>query len=447
MTRELDVFVTRRLLTTDTDNSSVVVGVAHEAFLSAWPPLAQAIDDNASALRARRTVEQAATEWNDNGHPPARLWERGQLAATLADTGAHLQDHDVVTDRVDLSSTARAFLRASIRRDRLRRGRASTVLSVLLVLALVAAGFAVAQQRAAEQQRDVAVSRQVAGQALELRDTNPALAAQLSLAAYRLVPTTEARSSLLSTVATLYATRLTGHTSHVKGVAFSPDGHTLATGSDDKTVRLWDVSDPRQPHPLGTLTGHINAVNSVAFSPDGHTLATASLDTTARLSETNVDRVAARICRVTPAITKRSTSKVWQRHGGSRLRLRGRECGALLDQAARWRSCSSSTRRARLLTGCAAAARKARSRADLWRRRCGVGDRLPGSRGCMHRGSCQCSSAVARSTSSSARCRRADARSVSSATASLLRAPLESPARRSVCAVAAARCSVGCSSS
>lgn len=57
---ELDVFVARRLLTTDTDNSRVVIGVAHEAFLSAWPPLAQAIAENVSALRARRSVEHAA---------------------------------------------------------------------------------------------------------------------------------------------------------------------------------------------------------------------------------------------------------------------------------------------------------------------------------------------------------------------------------------------------
>ncbi|MDQ3765030.1 MAG: AAA family ATPase, partial [Actinomycetota bacterium] len=264
--QEADAFVTRRLVTTDTNNGSVVVGVAHEAFLSAWPPLAQAIRDNVSALRARRAVEQAATEWNGEGRPPSRLWERGQLAAAVADTGAHIQAHDLITDHVDLSPTARTFLRSSIRRDRLRRRRATTVLSVLLVLAVVAAGIAFTQQRAAEQQRNVAVSRQVAGQAMELRDTNPALAVQLGLAAYRLAPTTEARGSLLSTFAHPYTTRLTGHTNTVRSVAFSPDGHTLATASADTTARLWEISDPRQPSPLGTLTGHTNTVRSVAFS-------------------------------------------------------------------------------------------------------------------------------------------------------------------------------------
>ena len=74
---------------------------------------------------------------------------------------------------------------------------------------------------------------------------------------------------------------LTGHTGAVNSVAFAPDGHTLATGSGDKTVILWDVRDPTRPHRLGhPLTGHTGAVNAVAFAPDGHTLATASADKT-----------------------------------------------------------------------------------------------------------------------------------------------------------------------
>ena len=61
-------------------------------------------------------------------------------------------------------------------------------------------------------------------------------------------------------------------------MAFAPDGHTLATAAD-KTVLLWDVTDPTRPRRLGDpLTGHTDAVNAVAFAPDGHTLATASDD-------------------------------------------------------------------------------------------------------------------------------------------------------------------------
>src|SRR5437588_2103133 len=72
----------------------------------------------------------------------------------------------------------------------------------------------------------------------------------------------------------------TGHSNDVRAVAFSPDGKTLASGSFDMTIKLWDVTSGTQ---LRTLTGHSGTVDSVAFSPDGKTLASGSNDNTIKL--------------------------------------------------------------------------------------------------------------------------------------------------------------------
>jgi WD40 repeat protein/Flp pilus assembly protein TadD len=75
---------------------------------------------------------------------------------------------------------------------------------------------------------------------------------------------------------------LIGHTNHVYSVVFSPDGRILASGGDDNSIKLWELPSGRE---LRTLTGHTNHVYSVVFSPDGHTLASASYDNTIRLWE------------------------------------------------------------------------------------------------------------------------------------------------------------------
>jgi hypothetical protein len=73
---------------------------------------------------------------------------------------------------------------------------------------------------------------------------------------------------------------LRGHKHWVNAVAFSPDGKRIVTGSEDKTVKVWDAQGGQE---LLTLKGHTSVVFCVAFSRDGKRLVTGSYDKTAKV--------------------------------------------------------------------------------------------------------------------------------------------------------------------
>ena len=97
------------------------------------------------------------------------------------------------------------------------------------------------------------------------------------------------------------------HTGWTNVLAFSPDGKMLASGSTDKTVQLWNTTAGK---PLATLTGHFNSIIALAFSPDGSTLASASADGTVRFWDTeNGDLLTPRISGHTEYVKSAAFSK------------------------------------------------------------------------------------------------------------------------------------------
>ena len=73
---------------------------------------------------------------------------------------------------------------------------------------------------------------------------------------------------------------LEGHSRYVTSVSFSPDGTKITSGSADNTVKLWDVTSGEE---ILSLEGHSDRVSSVSFSPDGSKVASGSFDNTVKL--------------------------------------------------------------------------------------------------------------------------------------------------------------------
>ncbi|WP_461122830.1 nSTAND1 domain-containing NTPase [Saccharothrix stipae] len=269
-----------RLLTQD----ERVVEMTHEALLRCWPRLRTWIDDGRAALVVRQRLADAADAWRREGRPPDSLHRGPRLAAVRewvdpGDPDLPVSSREFLAASVEHEQAERAAVRRRTRRLRQFAG----ALAALVVLAATATVFAVRSEQDATRQRNEALARGAAAEATAIRAANPALAAQLGLAAYRVAAGPESRGSLLSTSANPYAARITGHRNFVFDVRFSPDGATLATASGDRTVRLWDARDPFRPVETAVLDGHEDNVLGTAFTPDGTLLLTCGADRTVRL--------------------------------------------------------------------------------------------------------------------------------------------------------------------
>ncbi|WP_053689840.1 hypothetical protein [Streptomyces sp. WM6372] len=305
-----------RLLTLDDGR----VELTHEALIRAWPRLRGWLTDDRERLRLHRRLTDAARAWEALGRDSGALYRGTRL--DLA--------RDLAATRPDgLTTGERAFLEASTAAEAAagntarRRARRLRTLVALLAALVVVAGAATTQAVRAEdevtRQRNDAVAQNLADSATDLANTEPGLAVQLSLTAYRLSPTAKTRDGLASTLMTatpahakevlalayrpdgrqlatasgdhtarlwrMHGTdspvaeaTLSGHGDDVRAVSYRPDGRTLATGSADGSVRLWDTADPSRPAVLASLTGQGGDVRSLAFSPDGRTLATSGTD-------------------------------------------------------------------------------------------------------------------------------------------------------------------------
>ncbi|UTM38207.1 WD40 repeat domain-containing protein [Rhodococcus sp. D-6] len=273
--RVLDHFVSARVLVVDAD----YVELIHDAVIDAWPRLKSWIQQDRAGAALRQQIEADASTWLGSGRNRELLYQRGRMDV-VSEQNPHLAMAGTPEGRrgpVALSPTAVAFLDASrrqIARETRTRRVGITAMALSTIIAFVMTGLAWDAKSRAETARSTAQFQQIVALSDSLRDKDSTISANLALVAAELQPDSPvAYSRLIASQAVPLAYTLSGHTGPVYGVVVSPDGATLASASDDGTVRLWAL-DGDEPSAVGEpLRLSSKYMASVSFSPDGRFLA------------------------------------------------------------------------------------------------------------------------------------------------------------------------------
>ncbi|MCF3622376.1 WD40 repeat domain-containing protein [Planktothrix agardhii] len=272
-----------RLVVTSQNSASIeTVEVVHEALIKNW-----------GQLREWMSADRDFRSWQERLRAAMQQWQEAKQ-----DDGALLRGAPLVVAESwlkkrsdELSLGEREFIQKSVilrerekQQEKRLRQWITFGLSAGFIGALSLAGFAGWQWRQAEITRSdvMAGSAKILfSQGKELDALMESLRAKLLVQRLKAEPSIELVGALQQAVSELRErNRLETHSSLVYSVSFSPDGKTLASGSGDNTIKLWDVTTGKEIH---TLQGHSSVVSSVSFSPDGKTLASGSDDNTIKL--------------------------------------------------------------------------------------------------------------------------------------------------------------------
>jgi len=282
----LNIFCGRaaRLITLSSDEAGIQTAeVSHEALLEHWHALNTWLDSSRDDLRFQRRMDEAARHWDHEGRPEGLLWRPPDL--DLLVSFHERKQRDMTILQIEFFESSRDSEHKRREAERRRRRLTLAIVGVAAVVFLVLALLARSQRNEAREQRKIAVARELAAQAEFANLTKADLLSRsvlLAVESMRRSPSHSADQALRRGLNLLRRNiaRLS-HDDYVNAIDFSPDGRHLATASNDKTARVWDVISGHEV----SRVKHDAFVRATRFSPNGELMATASEDGTARIWE------------------------------------------------------------------------------------------------------------------------------------------------------------------
>jgi WD40 repeat protein len=275
----LEAFAAQRLIVLDGDTAQI----SHDVLLSAWPRLRGWLEEDRANWIVYGQLADDATAWHGGGQDGSFLY-RGTRLTVLRQ--AIIGWNADPTRFPALTPVQRAFLAASERASTLisrRRKTLAGLVVLLLVVSMASAGLAVVAATNANRQRINAVSGQLAAESETLDSADPATAALLAAAAWRLDPTPQARDALLDVLAQPAYGVLPGGpgSGGLTALAFSPKTDSLATVDGNGLVGFWDTATRNR---VGQLEHQPPSdADTVVFSPNGKILVVAGASGEAQL--------------------------------------------------------------------------------------------------------------------------------------------------------------------
>ncbi|MFN7216626.1 NACHT and WD repeat domain-containing protein [Microcystis sp.] len=279
--------IDNRLLVSKGEDGKATVEVAHEELLRCWQVLQDLIREKEEIIVLRSRLYADAKQWDDLQKQDAvkassELWRGSKLAKIV-----EFQKNNSLPN---LDPVAIEFIKASVtqaerqKNEKIRTARRIAAVSLVAVVISTGLGWMAWKQT---QQAELNLANARGFSSLSLFDRGKELEAFVEAikAGKTLQNQHKYDAEVMNALNKILVERserytLEGHNSNVNSVSFSSDGKTLATGSDDKTIKLWNVQTGQE---IRTLTGHNGIVNSVSFSSDGKTLASDSSDNTIKL--------------------------------------------------------------------------------------------------------------------------------------------------------------------